>query len=90
MDVIVYPCSYVQGGRKKKTPAKVQTYSKATGYPVLFAISVCDNLSYLKVISTMKLKTSINFRNSPTTKTTTEHTILNYCLFLEDHTLCNS
>jgi hypothetical protein len=34
----------------KKTPAKVLTNSKATGYPVLFAISGCDNLSCLKVI----------------------------------------
>jgi hypothetical protein len=81
----VYLCSYVQG-EEKKTPTKVLTNSKASGYPVLFAISVCDNLSCLKVISTMKLETSINFRNSPPPKTTNEHTIL-YCLFLAYHTL---
>ena len=87
----------------KKTPAKVLASSKATGHPVLFAISVCDNLRCQKVIislavssdpflqtSTIKLKTSINFRNSPTPKTTTEHTILNHCLFLAHHTLYNS
>jgi hypothetical protein len=50
VDGIMYPLSYVYGQTNKKTPAKVLINSKATGYPVLFAISVCDNLSCLKVI----------------------------------------
>jgi hypothetical protein len=59
--------------------------SKAMGYPVLFAISVCDILRCLKVIISLteshlnyKLKTFINFRNYPMPKNTTEHTIMNY------------
>jgi hypothetical protein len=48
LDVIRHPCSWGYGPIHKMVPYMGLINSKAKEHPVLFAVSVCDNLSVCK------------------------------------------